>query len=62
MSAILIATAKSVTIGIIFIWVILLPGLTTALIVVAVVAGKGEKAHDDRLAGRWGPRANRSDD
>lgn len=58
----LIATAQSVDIGIIFSWVILLPGLATVLIIVAKVAGKGEKAENEEIAGRWGPRANRSDD
>jgi hypothetical protein len=62
MSAILIASAKSVDIGIIFSWVILLPGLATVLIIIAMVAGKGEKAENEKFAGRWGPRAARRDD
>ncbi|MDX6689588.1 MAG: hypothetical protein QOG15_1045 [Solirubrobacteraceae bacterium] len=58
----LIASAQSDTIGIIFSWVVLLPGLATALIIVAMVAAKGEKAQDERLMGRWGRRPKRSDD
>lgn len=58
----LIASATSTDIGIIFSWVILLPGLATILIIVAMVAGRGEKAENEKTAGRWGPRANRSDD
>jgi hypothetical protein len=62
MSALLLATARSVDIGIIFSWIILLPGLATALIIIAMVSGRGEKAENEKLAGRWGPRASRSDD
>jgi hypothetical protein len=62
MSALLIATSKTVDIGVIFSWVLLIPGLATALIIVAKVAANGEKAEDEKLAGRWGRRAQRSAD
>lgn len=62
MSAIVLASAMTDTIGIVFSWVILTPGLVTGLIIVAVVSAKGERAEDERHSGRWGPRARRSDD
>jgi len=62
MSLVVLATAMTDTIGIVFSWVILLPGLATGLIIVAVVSAKGEQAEDEKLSGRWGPRARRSDD
>jgi hypothetical protein len=61
-TVIALSKAWSDTIGIIFSWVILLPGLATGLIIVAVVYGRGEKAENEKLAGRWGPRAARVDD
>jgi hypothetical protein len=61
MSATLIASARSVDIGIIFSWVILLPGLATGLIIVAMVSAKGEKAEDESLKGRWGRKPQKSD-
>jgi len=63
-STIVIALSEAwkANIGIIFSWIILLGGLTQALVIVAMVAGKGEKAEDEKLAGRWGPRASRADD
>ncbi|MDQ3677112.1 MAG: hypothetical protein M3401_09970 [Actinomycetota bacterium] len=60
MSAAVIAASPNI--GLIFSWVILLPGFAMGLIVVAVVTARGEKAEDEKLAGRWGPRAQRSDD
>jgi len=50
------------SIGLTFTWVLLLPALATGLIVVAVVSARGEKAENEKLAGRWGRRARRSDD
>ena len=61
-SVIALSEAWKANIGIIFSWIILLGGLTNALVVVAMVAARGEKAENDKLAGRWGPRASRSDD
>jgi len=62
MSALLIATSTTVDIGAIFAWVILIPGLATVLIIVGKIAANGEKAEDEKLAGRWGRRAQRSGD
>jgi hypothetical protein len=42
------------TTGLVFTWFILVPAIVTGLIVVAVVAAKGEKREDDKLHGRWG--------
>ena len=50
----------SETVGLVFTWFILLPAVATALIVVAMVSGKGDKEADDELRGRWG-RRNRSE-
>ena len=50
------------SIGLAFTWLLLLPVLATGLIVVAVVTARGEKAEDEKLAGRWGRRTRRSDD
>ena len=49
------------SIGLAFTW-LLLPVLATGLIIVAMVSARGEKAENDKLAGRWGRRAQRSDD
>ncbi|CAA9528257.1 MAG: hypothetical protein AVDCRST_MAG67-4245 [uncultured Solirubrobacteraceae bacterium] len=46
------------TVGLLFTWVVLLPAVATALIVVAMVSGKGDKDADDELRGRWGRRNN----
>jgi len=48
--------------GLAFTWLLLLPVLATGLIIVAMVSARGEKAENDKLAGRWGRRAQRSDD
>ncbi len=48
--------------GLIFSFVILMGGLAAALVTVAVVAARGERADDEKIAGRWGRRARRSDD
>jgi hypothetical protein len=50
------------SIGLAFTWLLLLPVLATGLIIVAMVSARGEKAENDKLAGRWGRRAQRSDD
>ena len=44
----------SETVGLVFTWVILLPAVATALIVVAMVSARGDKQADDELRGRWG--------
>lgn len=62
MSAIVLASAQTVTIGLTFTWLILLPALATGLVVVAIVSARGEKAEDDKLIGRWGRRTRRADD
>ncbi len=56
MSATLLALSMDwkANVGIIFSWVILLPGLATGLIIVAMVSAKGEKAEEEKLRGRWG--------
>jgi hypothetical protein len=49
-----ISYAQNVTIGLTFTFFILMPAIATVCIVVAIVSGRGEKADDDQLAGRWG--------
>lgn len=44
------------TFGLVFTFGILMPGLATGLIVVAIAAARGEKAADEELRGRWGRR------
>ena len=41
------------TVGLVFTWVILVPAIATGLIVVAMISGRGDKAADDELRGRW---------
>jgi hypothetical protein len=41
------------TVGLIFVWVILLPAIVTGLIVVSMVAGRGDKQTDDAIRTRW---------
>jgi hypothetical protein len=62
MSALITATAQTVTIGVVFSWIVLLPAIATVLIIVSIVAGRGEKAEDEALSGRWGRRARPDDD
>jgi hypothetical protein len=49
------------TVGLAFTWVVLLPAVATALIVVAMVSARGEKMADEELRGRWGRRASNND-
>ena len=42
--------------GLLFVWVILLPAVVTALIVVSMVSGRGDKQTDDEIRGRWARR------
>lgn len=62
MSAIAAATSHGIwdsdTVGLVFTYVILMPALVTGLIVVAMVAGRGDKQRDDELRGRWGRKAS----
>ncbi len=48
------------TVGLLFTYAFLLPAVVTGLIVVAVVAARGEKRADDELRGRWGRRRSDS--
>lgn len=41
------------TFGLLFTYVILLPAIVTVCIIVAMVAGRGEKATDDEIRSRW---------
>jgi hypothetical protein len=50
------------TTGLVFTYFILIPAIVTGLIVVAVVAAKGEKREDEKLHGRWGRRRSPVDD
>lgn len=49
------------TVGLLFTYGILLPGIATGLIVVAVVSARGEKRVEDELRGRWGRRRSSSE-
>ncbi|HVF79675.1 MAG TPA: hypothetical protein VNA28_15365 [Solirubrobacteraceae bacterium] len=49
------------TVGLVFTWVVLLPAVATALIVVAMVSARGDKKADDELRGRWGRRGSGTD-
>jgi len=57
-----VSQAWTDSIGLAFTWLLLLPVLATGLIILAIVSARGEKAENEKLAGRWGPRARRSDD
>jgi hypothetical protein len=48
------------TIGLGFTYFVLIPALATGLIVVAVVTARGEKRENERLAGHWGRKRDRS--
>jgi hypothetical protein len=41
------------TVGLVFTYGVLLPGIATGLIVVALVSSRGEKRVDDEVRGRW---------
>ena len=55
-SLIAMSEAWKMTIGLLFTFGILIPAIATVCIVVAIVSGRGEKADNERLAGRWGRR------
>ena len=44
------------TFGLLFTFVILMPLLATACVIVARIAARGEERSDDDLSGRWGRR------
>jgi hypothetical protein len=44
------------TFGLVFTFVVLMPVLTIACLIVARVASRGEKRADDEMLGRWGRR------
>jgi hypothetical protein len=41
------------TVGLLFTYGVLIPAIVTALIVVAMVSGRGEKKIDDEMRDRW---------
>jgi hypothetical protein len=47
------------TIGLAFTFVVLMPALATGLIVVTVVAARGEKRQNEKIASRWGRKSGR---
>jgi len=55
-SLIALSEAWKMTIGLVFTFGVLLPAIATVCIVVAIVSGRGEKADNEKLAGRWGRR------
>jgi hypothetical protein len=52
---------NSDTVGLVFTWLILLPGIATGLVVVAIVSARGDKAADDQVRGRWGRKRSTPD-
>lgn len=55
---VLIALSKSwsMSIGLLFTFVILLPVLATVLVIVSTISGRGENGQDAKHGGRWGRR------
>ena len=49
------------TVGLLFTYGILLPALVTGLIIVAMVAGRGDKKVDDEIRGKWARKRPPSD-
>jgi hypothetical protein len=47
------------TIGLAFTFFVLMPALATGLIVVTVVAARGEKRQNEKFASRWGRKSGR---
>jgi hypothetical protein len=53
--------AASDTIGLVFTYFVLIPAIATGVVVVAVVAARGEKRENEKLGGgRWGRRRDRA--
>jgi hypothetical protein len=42
------------SIGLVFAFGILMPAVMNILVVISMISGRGEKAQDAELAGRWG--------
>ena len=42
------------SIGLLFTFAVLMPAVAVVCIIVAIVAGRGEKREDDANVGRWG--------
>jgi hypothetical protein len=42
------------SIGLVFVFGILMPAVMNILVVISMISGRGEKAQDAELAGRWG--------
>ncbi|MFP5380034.1 MAG: hypothetical protein ACLGHP_09860 [Vicinamibacteria bacterium] len=49
------------TVGLIFTFFVLLPALATVLVIVSIVAARGEKLDDAKVRGRWGRRPSDGD-
>jgi hypothetical protein len=49
-----ISQAWSDSIGLLFSFAVLMPAIATVCIVVSIISGRGEKAEDGKLSGRWG--------
>ena len=49
-----LSQAWSDSIGLLFTFAVLMPAIATICVVVAIISGRGEKADDRKLAGRWG--------
>jgi hypothetical protein len=52
---------NSDTVGLVFTWLILLPGIATGLVVVSIVSARGDKTADERVRGRWGRKRSTPD-
>jgi len=52
---------NSDTVGLVFTWLILLPGIATGLVVVAIVSARGDKMADEQVRGRWGRKRSTPD-
>lgn len=55
-AALPLAGIWSDTFGLVFTFVLLMPALATALVIVAVIGARGEKRDNEHLRGRWGRR------
>ncbi len=52
---------NSDTVGLVFTWLVLLPGIATGLVVVAIVSARGDKTADEQVRGRWGRKRSTPD-
>jgi hypothetical protein len=52
-----ISPGLSISIGLLFTFAVLMPAVATLCIVVSIVSGRGEKAEDAKLSGRWGRKS-----